>query len=102
VKYGIDPQEAKLKKGQKPMGEEWGTEDFENWGLTSFVNSGLHFDGSVETEPGNYMGFYDNVWAVLNGHAKKEVSDDQVRTVIRIIELAFESNKQQATITYSE
>ncbi len=101
IKYGLDPQEEKLKQGFKPEGDEWGTEDFENWALTTFVREGLHFDGSIETEPGNYMAFYENVFAVLTAGAGMEVSPGQARDVIKLIELAFESNRINQEINFN-
>ena len=101
VKYGIDPQESLLKKGNIPEGEEWGTENFENWGLTSFVANQLHFDGAIETEPGYYMGFYNNVADVLREDAEQEVTAKEGRDVIRVIELAFESSRKKEEVNYN-
>lgn len=100
VKYGLDPQEASLKEGKSPEGEEWGKESFENWGLTTFVNKELFFDGTVETEPGDYMAFYNNVYDVLVNKAEMAVKPHEARDVIRIIELAFESNEKKTEINF--
>ena len=98
VKYGIDPQETALKNGFMPEGEEWGKETFENWGLTTFVKNDLCFDGSIETEAGNYMAFYENVYNVLDQNAEIAVKSEEARNVIRIIELAIESNAKKEMI----
>jgi len=100
VKYGIDPQEAALKNGFMPDGEEWGKETFENRGLTTFIKNDLCFDGSVETESGNYMAFYENVHNVLNQNAEIAVKPEEARDVIRIIELAIESNAKKEMIKH--
>jgi scyllo-inositol 2-dehydrogenase (NADP+) len=102
IKYGIDPQEGLLKQGVKPEGEEWGIEEFENWGLLSCLIDELHFDGSVETLPGNYMGFYQNVYEVLKGEGEMQVSPEQAMDVIRIIELAFESSHTKKEVTFNK
>lgn len=93
VKYGADPQEELLKQGFLPGGEEWGADDPDDWGwLHTEINTQV-FHGSIETERGNYMEFYDNVYGVIaRGHAQA-VTPDEARNVIRIIELAFESKK---------
>lgn len=100
VKYGIDPQESALKEGKWPGEGEWGQETFENWGITTFVNNDLYFDGSVETEAGNYMGFFDNVYDVLVNNAEMAVKPEEARDVIRIIELAFESSEMKKEIKF--
>ncbi len=93
VKFGIDPQEKALQEGQMPVGEDWGVESPENWGMTTIDYQDLNIDGSIETEPGNYMGFYNNVYDVLRNEAHTIVKPEEARNVIRIIELAFESRR---------
>lgn len=93
IKYGIDPQEALLRKGILPGGEDWGQESPDRWGLVTIDYDDLNFDGRIETEEGNYMGFYNNVYDVLTNNAEIMVKPAEARNVIRIIELAFESAK---------
>lgn len=101
VKYGIDPQEADLKNGKLPGEPQWGEEPTENWGIVNFVNNELYFDGKVETEPGNYLGFYENVYDVIVNNAGQMVKPEEARNVIRIIELAFESAKVNSEIKFT-
>jgi scyllo-inositol 2-dehydrogenase (NADP+) len=91
IKYGIDPQEACLKQGMMPDAEEWGEDDPEFYGLLNTEMNGQQFYGNIKTEPGNYMGFYDNVHEVLRNGTAQAVLPEEARNVIRIIELAFES-----------
>lgn len=93
VKFGIDPQEKALQEGQMPEGEDWGVGNPENWGMITIDYQDLNIDGSIETEPGNYMGFYDNVYDVLRNEGITDVKPEEARNVIRIIELAFESRR---------
>lgn len=93
VKYGIDPQEKALREGEMPTGENWGAEDPGNWGMITIDYQDLNIDGSIETEHGNYMGFYDNVYDVLSNDGNQVVKPGEARNVIRIIELAFESRR---------
>ncbi|MFO7614791.1 MAG: Gfo/Idh/MocA family oxidoreductase [Bacteroidales bacterium] len=95
IKYGIDPQEEMLKMGEMPGEEEWGKEDQGNWGLLHAEMNGLQYHGNIETEPGNYMDFYNNVRDVLLHSAEMAVHPGEARNVIRIIELAFESQKEE-------
>jgi predicted dehydrogenase len=93
VKFGIDPQEKALQEGQMPEGDDWGAENLENWGMITIDYQDLNIDGSIETEHGNYMGFYDNVYDVLRNDDTVAVKPEDARNVIRIIELAFESRR---------
>ena len=93
VKYGIDPQEALLRKGELPGGENWGKEDLQNYGLITIDDESEDFDGVIETINGNYMGFYDDVYEVLSGKKEPEVTATEARNVIRLIELAFKSSR---------
>ncbi len=98
VKFGIDPQEEYLRTGRMPEGEDWGSENPENWGMITIDYQDLNIDGSIETEPGNYMGFYDNVFDVLRNDGGMSVKPKEARNVIRLIELAFESSRTDRTI----
>jgi predicted dehydrogenase len=98
IKYGIDPQEAMLRKGEWPVGNNWGKEDPGHFGLITLDDENEDYDGVIETLPGNYMGFYDNVYDVLNAGAELSVKPVEARNVIRLIELAFESSKHSMTL----
>ena len=98
IKYGIDPQEALLRQGQLPGGELWGKEDIANFGLITLEDEYEDYDGVIETLPGNYMGFYNNVHDVLTNGAAEAVTPTEARNVIRLIELAFESNRRKSTL----
>ncbi|MCB2218797.1 MAG: Gfo/Idh/MocA family oxidoreductase [Bacteroidetes bacterium] len=93
IKYGIDPQEAALRKGKMPGGEGWGEEEPGKWGLITIDYDDLNFDGRIETEPGNYMGFYNNVYNVLVNADEQAIKPQEAARVIRIIEMAFESSR---------
>ncbi len=90
TKYGIDPQEAALKKGELPHGDNWGSDDAAHFGTIKTEKT----SSPVPTEKGNYMGFYDNVYDVLFKNKPQAVSPEEGRDVIFIIEKAFESNRQ--------
>jgi predicted dehydrogenase len=92
IKYGIDPQEEMLKEGLMPGAADWGKEDPDYYGILNAEMHGQQFYGTVETEPGNYMGFYDNVHDVITKGSEQAVTPEEASQVIRIIELAFESH----------
>jgi predicted dehydrogenase len=93
-KHGIDPQEAALRKGLMPEGENWGKESKDNWGLMDAVIDRKHCLCNIETLEGNYMFFYDNVYDVLINNAEIKVKPEQARNVIKIVELAFLSSSE--------
>ncbi len=98
VKYGIDPQEEELRKGMLPGSETWGIENPDKWGLITIDYADMNVHGSVETEPGNYMEFYNNVYDVITKKAVMAVNPAEARNVIRIIELARESSIKKKEI----
>lgn len=98
IKYGNDPQEEMLRQGLMPDLEDWGKEDPEYWGILNAELHGQQFYGTIETEPGNYMGFYDNVNDVITKGAEQAVQPGEARNVIRIIELAFESYRNKSVV----
>ena len=101
IKYGIDPQEEMLKEGLMPGSVDWGKEDPDYWGILNAELHGQQFYGTIETEPGNYTGFYDNVHDVIMNGAEQAVTPEDARNVIRIIELAFESLRSKSIIALS-
>jgi predicted dehydrogenase len=98
IKYGFDPQEEMLKQGHMPDSPDWGKEDPDYWGILNAEMHGQQFYGTIETEAGNYMGFYDNVHDVITKGAEQAVRPEEARNVIRIIELAFESKIKGAIV----
>lgn len=102
VKYGMDVQEAALKKGESPCNNmEWGKEPRENWGILNTELKDLSFRGIVESEVGDYRGFYRNVYNAILGKEKLKVKPEEARNVIRIIELAMESSRQKCTLPFN-
>lgn len=98
VKYGLDPQEEMLKAGLSPTTSNWGTDDESTFGILNTDLNGLHFRGKIETIPGNYMGFYEDVYQSLKSGLPPQTDATAVLPVIRIIEAAFESNEKGLSI----
>ncbi len=98
LKWGLDPQEDALKAGRLPGEAGWGTEPEAWWGLLNTQVGKLHFTGKVETLPGAYQYFYENVHAVIRKGAVSAVKAEEAMHVIRIIEAAQESNQKRQTV----
>lgn len=86
TKFGLDPQEAELRSGNRPA-EGWGEEPQERWGLLGTVDE----TRTVPTEPGCYPAFYDAVAAALLEGTPPPVDPADAVTGIRIIEAARRS-----------
>ena len=100
TKYGIDPQEARLKAGEMPGSENWGKEDEQYLGTLSPTGPDQQAMIRVPGEQGNYMKFYENVFAVLSGkNIPMPVTAEEARNVIFIIEKAFESHAMNTRLS---
>lgn len=64
TKFGLDPQEAALRAGQRP-GDEWGVEPEERWGELGTVDDSR----PVPTEAGAYPEFYAELVRALRDGA---------------------------------
>jgi len=95
---GIDPQEQALKEKKIPGSAGWGTHDKEGWGKINSTINGLHIEGRIETIPGNYLGFYQNLYEVIREGKPLAVKPEQARDVIKLIEAAYESNRTRKAI----
>ncbi len=100
VKHGLDPQEAALKAGKMPEGEDWGIEPKVNWGKLYVAPNGQDVTRIIETIPGSYIEFYQNVYDVLRKDAEQVIKPEEARDVIRIIELAFLSHKEKSLVNF--
>ena len=98
VKYGIDLQEQALKEGKSPKSTSWAIEGKEWWGTLNTTVGSLHVEGAVETLPGNYLGFYQNVYDVVREGKMLVVKPEEARDVIRLIELCYESSRSNKAV----
>jgi scyllo-inositol 2-dehydrogenase (NADP+) len=92
-KYGDDLQEQALKDGKMPGTPGWVVEGKERWGKLNTTLGGLHVEGSIETIPGNYLGFYQNVYEAIREGKPLAVKPEQSRDVIHLIEACYESSR---------
>lgn len=94
VKYGIDPQEEALKIGKLIDSPEWGKEPTSDWGILNTEKDEIALRGNVQSIPGNYGHFYDNVYEAIREGGKLKVKPEEAAMVIYLIELAFQSSKE--------
>ena len=103
VKYGMDPQEARLRGGNPPQGTDWGpdwgVEPEELWGTLSLVGvPGV----KVKTQRGDYRNFYANVRDAIEKKIELAVTPQQALRTMRAIILAHKSSRERRTVAWNE
>ena len=102
VKSGLDVQEDALKAGGIPGSKGWGTEPEKNWGVLNCDIDELHFKGKIETVPGNYLAFYDNIYDHIIKGKPLAVKSEQAAETIKIIQAVYKSNELHKTIRLAD
>jgi scyllo-inositol 2-dehydrogenase (NADP+) len=90
-KYGIDPQEERLKAGILPNSSDFGREPESEWGKLSAQVGGLAFDGKIETLPGAYKTFYSALRDAILHNGEVPVQPKDALRTMQIIEAALKS-----------
>jgi predicted dehydrogenase len=98
IKRDLDPQEAALKRGERPPSATWGQEPDTSHGLLTICADGKVTNEVVETLPGNYLAYYENIRDAMEGKAPLDVTAQQAFRVMELLELCQQSQKQQRTI----
>lgn len=98
LKSGIDPQEQALKDKKVPGTPGWGSEPEQWWGKLNTTVDGKAVDGPFETLPGNYLAFYDNIYAALRDGQSLAVKPEEARDVIRLIEASQDSSRKRSAV----
>jgi len=109
-KYGLDPQEPALVAGAKVprlpengrATDEWLHEDPNLWGMLTLAPDPADprtlITHEVQTEPGDYRGFYVSVRDAILGTAPLAVTPEAAYRTIRLLELARESSESGRTL----
>ncbi len=98
IKNGEDLQEERLKAGELPVGEQWGHEPEEQYGLIHTVIDGELVRRKYPSLRGDFGDYYRNLYKSIREGAPVSESAAQAHNVIRIIELAFESSEKKQSI----
>ena len=97
IKYGDDPQEAKLKLGEMPD-ETSGVENEEFYGLLHTEINGEIVKKYVPSQRGNFGLFYEYLYETIAHGAPLKTTPLQAYNTIKLIELALESSKRKCTL----
>jgi len=94
VKYGTDPQEARLKNGWKAGAPATGRELKKHYGTLTTVSDGVIKRQRIPTLDGNYLNFYDNIYNVLTSGQAPEVSREDALLNLQITGAAIRSDAE--------
>jgi predicted dehydrogenase len=99
LKHGLDPQEADLKRGQRPPSTFWGQEPDTAHGMLTRCVDGNTVREEVVTLPGNYLAYYENVRDAVGGTAELAVTGQQALRVMHLLELCMLSQREQRSVS---
>ncbi|MBU3220539.1 oxidoreductase [Clostridium algidicarnis] len=93
IKRSIDRQEEFLKKGILPETEGFGLDTPDDYGIIDYINdTGEEITQFIKTPSGDYGRVYDSIYSTIMDHKEKLVKDDELLTVIEILEKAFKGD----------
>jgi len=111
VKFGLDPQEDALKRGDKPGGDAWGLEPASAWGTLTIGSVGAPGERGIPAQPGeerkiptvagDYRGYYENVRDAILGKTAVSVTPKAALLVMRVLELAQQSSRERRLVEFA-
>ena len=102
VKSGEDPQEALLRAGALPVGDDWGKESEDIYGILHTEAAGKIIRERYPSLKGDYAAYYQNLYETIVQNKPVRERIEHGYNTIRLIELAFESHQRQCTIACTE
>lgn len=94
-----DQQEEQLLAGTVPSVEPWAPATAEPDGLLHTEIDGAVVRKKITSVPGNYMGYFDDVYKALTGKGPNPVPGEDGIKIMKIIELALQSNKEKKVLS---
>ncbi|HIH7484271.1 TPA: Gfo/Idh/MocA family oxidoreductase, partial [Yersinia enterocolitica] len=99
IKFGLDPQEDRLKAGERLPQADWGYDMRD--GVVTLSHNGVLAEKPLLTLPGNYPAYYAGVREAILGTAANPVPASEAITVMELIELGIASDQQKKTLPVS-
>jgi scyllo-inositol 2-dehydrogenase (NADP+) len=99
IKFGEDPQEALLRAGKQPVGNDWGQEPDEYYGLLHTQIDGKLIKEKYPSRKGDYGDYYRMIAAAISKGGPVTEKPEHGYNTIKLIELAIESHEKKCTIT---
>ena len=101
IKYGEDPQEALLRAGNSPVGDDWGKEPDNIHGLLHTEIDGKLLKQTYPSKKGSFGDYYHGLYQSITKGTQVTEKPEHGYNTVRLIELAFESHHRQCTIPCS-
>ncbi len=98
-KSKADVQEKQLKDGKKPGGSVWGKELESEKGLLHTEKEGKIIKEYIPTLNGDYMEYYEGIYIAIRDGGPIPVTAEDGTKVIKIIEVALQSNLEKRVIS---
>jgi scyllo-inositol 2-dehydrogenase (NADP+) len=99
IKPRADTQEERLVKGETPDAPDWGVEPETGRGLLHTEVNGKVVREYINSERGNYMVFYDQLFKAFREDGPLPVPPEDGRKVIHVIEKAYQSQGEKKIVT---
>lgn len=100
IKPKTDVQETDLLAGKIPGTIGWGIEPENEQGLLHTEKDGIIIKENISSLQGNYMEYYDRIFAAIRNDEPVPVSATDAMCVIKIIEAALKSNTEKRVIEF--
>jgi scyllo-inositol 2-dehydrogenase (NADP+) len=98
VKWGLDPQEERLKQTGRIVEPNWGMEPPSAWGTLAIDAEGSMITSPVKPIPGDYRLYYAQVRDAILGIAPPPVLAQDALNVAKILEWAQQSSDERHEI----
>jgi predicted dehydrogenase len=99
TKFGMDPQEEALKRGEIPGTPGWGQDPQPG---TLITKNGDGFDArQVPNVPGNYLAYYEGIRDAISRGAPNPVTPEQALDVINVLETGVKSSAARAELPFN-
>ena len=98
TKFGMDPQEEALKRGEIPGGPGWG-QDPQTGRLITKKGDGFA-TRQVPNVPGNYLAYYEGIRDAISLGAPNPVTPEQALEVINVLETGVKSSAARAELPF--
>ncbi len=98
LKARSDVQETQLKQGMRPDEAPFGIEPESLFGILHAEVDGKMVSQAVQSQPGNYSWFYDQMYAAIRENGSVPVSAEEATQVMRVLDAARESNERKSVV----
>ena len=101
IKSRADVQETALQASQPPGSKDWGIEPESEQGLLHTEKDGREIKERIPTLKGDYLEYYDGIYNALQKNDALPATGRDGLNVIRIIEAAYQSNREKQIVELS-